>query len=23
LDSGIGLYAGSHDSYKCFNKLFD
>merc|ERR1719230_1639280 len=22
-DSGIGLYAGSHDSYKCFNKLFD
>ena len=23
LDSGIGLYAGSHDSYKCFDKLFD
>ena len=23
LDSGIGLYAGSHDSYKTFNKLFD
>jgi len=23
LDSGIGLYAGSHDSYTCFNKLFD
>ncbi len=23
LDSGIGLYAGSHDSYRCFNKLFD
>jgi len=22
-DSGIGLYAGSHDSYRCFNKLFD
>lgn len=22
-DSGIGLYAGSHNSYKCFNKLFD
>ena len=22
-DSGIGVYAGSHDSYKCFNKLFD
>merc|ERR1711937_31133 len=23
LDSGIGLYAGSHSSYKKFNKLFD
>lgn len=23
LDSGIGLYAGSHDSYKTFCKLFD
>lgn len=23
LDSGIGLYAGSHDSYQCFHKLFD
>lgn len=23
LDSGIGLYAGSHDAYTCFNKLFD
>ena len=23
LDSGIGLYAGSADSYNCFNKLFD
>ena len=23
LDSGIGCYAGSHDSYKCFNKFFD
>merc|ERR1719183_2981181 len=23
LDSGIGLYAGSHDSYAKFNKLFD
>lgn len=23
LDSGIGLYAGSHDSYRKFNKLFD
>jgi creatine kinase/arginine kinase len=22
-DSGIGVYAGSHDSYRCFNKLFD
>ena len=22
-DSGIGLYAGSHDSYAKFNKLFD
>jgi len=22
-DSGIGLYAGSHDSYTVFNKLFD
>lgn len=23
LDSGIGLYAGSHDSYTTFSKLFD
>lgn len=23
LDSGIGLYAGSHDSYTCFSDLFD
>jgi creatine kinase/arginine kinase len=23
LDSGIGAYAGSHDSYKTFDKLFD
>ena len=23
LDSGIGIYAGSHDSYYTFNKLFD
>jgi hypothetical protein len=23
LDSGIGLYAGSHNSYTKFNKLFD
>ncbi len=23
LDSGIGLYAGSHDAYSTFNKLFD
>ena len=23
VDSGIGVYAGSHDSYKCFNKYFD
>jgi hypothetical protein len=23
LDSGIGVYAGSHDSYTKFNKLFD
>ena len=23
LDSGIGLYAGSHDSYTKFDKLFD
>lgn len=23
LDSGIGLYAGSHDAYYSFNKLFD
>ena len=23
LDSGIGAYAGSHDSYTTFNKLFD
>lgn len=22
-DSGIGLYAGSHDTYTTFNKLFD
>lgn len=22
-DSGIGVYAGSHDSYRCFSKLFD
>lgn len=22
-DSGIGLYAGSHDAYTTFNKLFD
>ena len=22
-DSGIGIYAGSHDAYKTFNKLFD
>ena len=22
-DSGIGVYAGSHDAYKCFHKLFD
>ena len=22
-DSGIGVYAGSHDAYKKFNKLFD
>lgn len=22
-DSGIGIYAGSHDAYKRFNKLFD
>lgn len=22
-DSGIGVYAGSHDSYNYFNKLFD
>ena len=22
-ESGIGVYAGSHDSYKKFNKLFD
>ena len=22
-DSGIGIYAGSHDSYTSFNKLFD
>lgn len=22
-DSGVGVYAGSHDSYKKFNKLFD
>lgn len=22
-DSGIGVYAGSHDSYYCFGKLFD
>jgi len=23
VDSGIGCYAGSHDSYKTFNKFFD
>lgn len=23
LDSGIGIYAGSHDAYKKFNKIFD
>jgi hypothetical protein len=23
LDSGIGLYAGSHDAYFSFKKLFD
>ena len=23
LDSGIGLYAGDHSSYKVFSKLFD
>ena len=23
LDSGIGLYAGDHSSYRVFNKLFD
>ena len=23
LDSGIGLYAGSHDAYTKFNKIFD
>jgi len=23
LDSGIGAYAGSHDAYYTFNKLFD
>lgn len=23
LDSGIGVYAGSHNSYSKFNKLFD
>ena len=23
VDSGIGIYAGSHDSYTTFNKLFD
>ena len=23
VDSGIGAYAGSHDSYKTFNKFFD
>jgi hypothetical protein len=23
LDSGIGLYAGDHSSYKVFDKLFD
>jgi len=23
VDSGIGVYAGSHDSYTTFNKLFD
>jgi hypothetical protein len=23
VDSGIGVYAGSHDSYTTFDKLFD
>jgi len=23
VDSGIGVYAGSHDSYNTFSKLFD
>lgn len=23
LDSGIGIYAGSHDAYYTFNKIFD
>ena len=23
VDSGIGVYAGDHDSYRAFNKLFD
>lgn len=23
LDSGIGVYAGSHNAYTKFNKLFD
>lgn len=23
IDSGIGVYAGSHDSYKAFAQLFD
>lgn len=23
VDSGVGVYAGSHSSYKKFNKLFD
>ena len=23
VDSGIGVYAGSHDSYSCFSGLFD
>jgi hypothetical protein len=22
-NSGLGLFAGSHDSYRCFSKLFD
>ena len=23
VDSGVGVYAGSHSSYKCFSSLFD